>query len=317
MLTIRVRSVFWFAMGVALTVIAAGVFVGMRIQAAPGPQETTFVPIAPCRLFDYRPATNVGPRVGALGPGEVTPQQVTGAVGKCNLPSSATGVSMNVTIAGPTAASFLTVFPANLATPPNASNLNWVAGQPPTANKVDVKLSPTGAIKLFNKYGTVFVIADVVGYYTRAGLADLQSQLNALRTQTVTFSGYDMQTVGSLSTIIGSTNSCAVMYDSQYGFLSLPLPLGATITSVTASIYPASSFTIEFERRTSASAGESATPIGSASGTSGGTNVVVDITPPSEQVDADERFTIRFNDGTSSFGAGLCSVTVSYRLPGG
>ena len=56
-------------------------------------------------------------------------------------------------------------YPADLATPPEASNLNWRAGDPPTPNKVDVKLSPTGAVKILNKYGTVHVIADIVGYY--------------------------------------------------------------------------------------------------------------------------------------------------------
>jgi hypothetical protein len=89
---------------------------------------------------------------------------------------------MNVSIVGPSSAGFLTVFPADLATHPLASNLNWVANQPATPNKVDVKLSPTGAIKLFNSAGTVFVLADVVGYYTHTGLADLDTRIAALET---------------------------------------------------------------------------------------------------------------------------------------
>ncbi len=48
---------------------------------------------------------------------------------------------------------------------PLASNLNWVPGSPPTPNKVDVKLSATGAISLYNNVGSVSVLADVVGYY--------------------------------------------------------------------------------------------------------------------------------------------------------
>jgi hypothetical protein len=192
-----------------------------------------------------------------------------------------------------------------------------VAGQSPTPNKVDVKLSPTGAFKLFNRNGNVFVLGDVVGYHTRTGLADLQSQLDGLRNQTITFSGYDMQVVGSLETIIGTANGCASMYDSTIGYLALPIPLGASLTSVTAEVYPIDGFTVDLERRISASNGESATTIGTAMGPVGGATVSVDITPPSETVGAGERFTIRFDDGAVNFGSGLCSVTVSYRLAGG
>jgi hypothetical protein len=74
-------------------------------------------------------------------------QNVTGTNGDCNIPSDAVGVAMNVTIVSPTAQSNLRVFPADIATP-NASNLNWLPGQSPTPNKVDVKLSPDGKIKL-------------------------------------------------------------------------------------------------------------------------------------------------------------------------
>jgi hypothetical protein len=43
--------------------------------------------------------------------------------------------------------------------------LNWTAGAPPTPNKVDVKLSASGSINLFNLAGNVGVLVDVVGYY--------------------------------------------------------------------------------------------------------------------------------------------------------
>ena len=79
---------------------------------------------------------------------------------------------MNVTIVNPTAASNLRVHPADTATP-LASNLNWVAGQSPTPNKVDVKLSDGGAVRLFNQNGTVDVVGDVVGYYTDSSLVEL------------------------------------------------------------------------------------------------------------------------------------------------
>jgi hypothetical protein len=86
---------------------------------------------------------------------------------------------MNVTIVSPTAQSNLRLFPANVSTP-TASNLNWLAGQSPTPNKVDVKLSGDGKIKLYNHAGTVHVLADVVGYYTNSTLQELEKRLAAV-----------------------------------------------------------------------------------------------------------------------------------------
>ncbi|MEO1057325.1 MAG: hypothetical protein AAFY28_10470 [Actinomycetota bacterium] len=47
-----------------------------------------------------------------------------------------------------------------------------------TANKVDVQLSPNGAITLYNHKGTVDVVADVVGYYTPNALDQMRQRLN-------------------------------------------------------------------------------------------------------------------------------------------
>jgi hypothetical protein len=57
------------------------------------------------------------------------------------------------------------------------SGLNWNGGQTPTPNKVDVKLSTDGAIKLFVNNGAVDVFADVAGYYTSASLTDSDDRL--------------------------------------------------------------------------------------------------------------------------------------------
>jgi hypothetical protein len=53
---------------------------------------------------------------------------------------------------------------------PVASTNNWVAGAPPTPNKVDVNLSATGSISAFNNVGTVNLVIDVVGYYEPSGV---------------------------------------------------------------------------------------------------------------------------------------------------
>lgn len=183
MVTFRVRSMVWFATGVVLTFLATVlVMQTWRADAAPGDTDSTFVPTSPCRLFDYRPAPDtVGPRNAPLGAGETHVQQVTGSNGDCTgafaIPSDAVAVALNVTAVNPTAQSNLRVFPADVATVPTVSNLNFSAGQKPVPNKVDVKLSPDGKIKLFNFAGTVSVIGDVVGYYTNSTLKELSEKV--------------------------------------------------------------------------------------------------------------------------------------------
>ncbi|MEM9516463.1 MAG: hypothetical protein AAGA42_16560, partial [Actinomycetota bacterium] len=161
---VRVRSVVWLATAALIgAVVAAIVLAAWRVDAAPGDSDATFVPTAGCRAFDYRPAPNqVGPRSTPLGPGEVFSQQITGGVGECvgelAIPADAVGVAMNVTAVDPTAQSNLRLFPADLVEVPLISNLNFSAGQAPFPNKVDVSLSPSGAIKLYNQNGQVSVV---------------------------------------------------------------------------------------------------------------------------------------------------------------
>lgn len=171
--TIRVRSAAWFATAVVLSVFATVlVMQTLTAGAASDDEGSTFVPVTPCRLFDFRPEPfTVGPKNTPLGSGEtnVYTQSVTGATGDCVIPADATAISMNVTVLNGTAQSNLRIFPADVEIP-NASNLNWLAGQSPTPNKVDVKLSAEGEINLFNFNGTVDVIADVVGYYSTSNV---------------------------------------------------------------------------------------------------------------------------------------------------
>jgi hypothetical protein len=177
---VRLRSIVWFAAGLTCAVIAVVGFAAVRGSALPGPEETTFVPITPCRLLDTRDENSftVGPRSTPIGADETYRQQVTGANGRCLIPSDASGVALNVTAVGPTADSFLTLFPFD-ATLPQTSNLNYLVGSPPTPNKVDVRLSSDGGLGIYNAFGTVDVIADVSGYYTGAGLQDLLQILAA------------------------------------------------------------------------------------------------------------------------------------------
>jgi hypothetical protein len=80
------------------------------------------------------------------------------------VPSTASAVVVNLTVAGGTASSFLSAYPAGDPLP-LASNLNFVAGQT-IANRATIGIGTNGQIEIYNHSGTVQVDVDVDGYYT-------------------------------------------------------------------------------------------------------------------------------------------------------
>lgn len=148
--------------------LSIGTLAGAQLASTAAPQpESVFTPIVPCRIMDTRPTSKIGPNA-TLGAGTVRTLDTWGTNGECTLPSNTTAISMNVTVVGGTAPSFLTIWPSDATTRPETSSLNWVAGQAPTPNKVDVALSSKGKVKFYNLAGSVDVVVDVVGYYTPA-----------------------------------------------------------------------------------------------------------------------------------------------------
>lgn len=123
----------------------------------------TFVGMTPARILDTRDGT--GGLGSSLWPGQPAALQVAGRGG---VPSMTAGtppvaVVINVTVTGPTASSYLTVWPDGAARP-LASDLNYVRGLT-VANLVVVKLGPNGQIDLYNAAGWTDVVVDVVGYF--------------------------------------------------------------------------------------------------------------------------------------------------------
>jgi len=153
------------AVAVVASVATVGVTQFVGAAGTGGGTASSLVPIVPCRLADTRPAPdNVGPRATPLEAGETLVVQVTGTNGNCIIPAGATGIAANVTAVGGTAASFLTMWPADAERPVSA-NLNWTASSSPTPNQVTVGLSATGAVAAYNYAGSVHLVIDVVGYY--------------------------------------------------------------------------------------------------------------------------------------------------------
>ncbi len=124
-----------------------------------------YAPVTPFRILDTR---NTG---GPIGQGLVRALQVTGGA----VPSTATAAVLNVTEVYGSASSLLTVYPFN-ATRPNASNLNFQA-HTVIANLVTVTLGANagqGWINIYNGLGSVNVVVDVEGYFTRQPSTDVQ-----------------------------------------------------------------------------------------------------------------------------------------------
>ncbi len=198
--TSPVQKGIWIAAGMMLAVIASLAFSqAWSADAAPGDDDATYVPIPSCRAFDFREGEPpAGGKKSPLGAGETYTQQITGAVGDCTIPNTAVGVAMNVTVANGTAQSNLRVFPGDVMTVPTVSNLNWLPGDSPTPNKVDVKLSPAGTINIYNQNGTVDVIGDIVGYYTSETLQELNQNVeHLLRSQPFAVSDHQNPVTGT------------------------------------------------------------------------------------------------------------------------
>src|SRR6266498_442075 len=100
---IRVRSLILVAAAVVLTASAA---------SAIGPLQ--FYSVTPCRVVDTRrqpPGVNNAPSLVNMGTRNF---QIAGV---CGVPSTAKAASLNVTIADPTHAGYLIVYPYGLARP--------------------------------------------------------------------------------------------------------------------------------------------------------------------------------------------------------
>ena len=114
--------------------------------------------LSPVRLLDTRDGT--GGTLGPIGPGRSIDLQVTGRGG---VTDGCEAVALNITVAEPTSASYVTVWPTGDARP-LASSLNMVAGQV-VPNLVLARIGAGGMVSIFNNSGSTHVVADVLGCF--------------------------------------------------------------------------------------------------------------------------------------------------------
>jgi hypothetical protein len=115
--------------------------------------------VAPLRLLDSRNAIGVPTRSRANADSTTT-LHVAGTGG---VPAvGAQAVTLNVTVDQPATGGFVTVFPCGQNVP-NASNLNYAAGQT-IANLVTVKLGQDGSVCFYTS-GSAHLIVDLAAWY--------------------------------------------------------------------------------------------------------------------------------------------------------
>ncbi|HJV09501.1 MAG TPA: hypothetical protein VJ653_07460, partial [Acidimicrobiales bacterium] len=118
-----------------------------------------FTPLAPARILDTRDGT--GGVTGPVAGGTTADVQVTGRGG---VPASGvSAVVINATVTQPSAAGYLTVFPAGAARP-LASDLNYAGGET-RPNLVVVKVGAGGRVAVYPQAG-VHLVFDVAGWYS-------------------------------------------------------------------------------------------------------------------------------------------------------
>ncbi|MEO8266556.1 MAG: hypothetical protein ABI706_13735 [Ilumatobacteraceae bacterium] len=155
----------WAGIGAAIAVSLGAGGIGLIANAAGNSAPSSFVSITPCRLFDTRPATEVGDRNTPLNAGEEFVRPVWGTNGNCTIPTTATGISYNLTV--PSGINgFLTVYPSDAARP-LVSSINPVTGEGVKANAGIVGLSATGTITVFT-LSTADALLDITGYFQPA-----------------------------------------------------------------------------------------------------------------------------------------------------
>jgi hypothetical protein len=139
-------------------------------EPGPQPHQTAsvvvgadYTPVTPTRILDTR--IGLGAAEGAIAShADMTlPVPATGGVSAADM----SGIAVNVTVTGPTAAGSLTVF-TQAGHGDATSNIDFVRGQT-LANLVTIQ--PSGGAITFqnNSSGTVQVVADLEGYYSNAG----------------------------------------------------------------------------------------------------------------------------------------------------
>jgi hypothetical protein len=195
------------------------------------------MPLTPVRICDSRtagvgiavnPCQGLGQAASPLGPGGVKTIQVSGSN---TVPATAVAAVLNVTVTDTTAASFLTVWPTG-APQPTASNINWKAGQT-VPNLVQVGLSASGSVNIFNSLGSTNVVVDLEGYFdsTATSLFNALTPVRLCDTRSVASGSVANECQGAGG--VAATLGVGTMVVPVGGFAGVPATATAAVVNVT------------------------------------------------------------------------------------
>ena len=121
----------------------------------------SYYPLGPTRILDTRTGTR-----GFRKPVAPNSSIALQVAGKYGVPTAqVTAVVLNVTAVQGTRSSYVTVYPDGLSRPV-AANLRFTAGEVIT-NLVTVPVGPDGKVRFYNHAGSVNLVANLAGYYSR------------------------------------------------------------------------------------------------------------------------------------------------------
>ncbi len=125
------------------------------VAAAVPAGASKYVAVPPLRVADTRLGT---------GFSNISSDTIrVGIIGRAGVPSNATAAVLNVTIAGSSAWSYVTVYPGATGLP-NTSSLNADSAGRVIANMVHVKIGTDGAVNIYRS-ASMGLVVDLVGVY--------------------------------------------------------------------------------------------------------------------------------------------------------
>ena len=117
-----------------------------------------FSALTPLRVVNTRGGSKVGDGSLTAAPHVLKVTDVAG------VPSDVAAVALNVTVTQTESSGYVTVYPCDASPRPDASNLNFVAGQT-VPNAVIAPVSADGTVCFFVK-GKAHMLADISGYFS-------------------------------------------------------------------------------------------------------------------------------------------------------
>jgi hypothetical protein len=145
----------------AVLFVASVTAAGLAARPAHAQTGLQYYAVTPCRAVDTRS--------GFGGTVQASVFRGFTMKGVCGVPSTAKAVSLNLTIVGPSADGFFSLWPYG-GPFPTVATINFAAGEPAIANGAIVPLA-TGTPDLYGGYGTANgqgttqAIMDVTGYF--------------------------------------------------------------------------------------------------------------------------------------------------------